>query len=147
MFLDVEFLKGEEIQLILEKRIEGNPVYNWVPAYFFTICDLNGQKVGGCDLRIGHNDMIYYCGNIGYHVDKEYRGHHYDLQACLLLVELAKKHQMKYLLLTCNHDNIASRRTCELLGAQLLEIVELPLDSYLRERGDVQKCIYKLVLE
>jgi len=41
----------------------------WVPAYHFAICNPNGIKMGSCDLRIGHNDKLYYGGNIGYRVE------------------------------------------------------------------------------
>ena len=63
--------------------------------------------MGKIDLRIGHNGNVYYGGNIGYSVDKKYRGHHYAGKACLLLFELAKKHHMDYLIITCVPDNFS----------------------------------------
>lgn len=146
MFLDTEFLKSEDIQLVLEKTVEGNAEKGWVPAYHFTICNNKGTKVGVCDLRIGHNDRLYYGGNIGYGIDEEYRGNHYAGKACLLLFELAKKHEMEYIIITCNPDNYASRKTCEYAGGELLEIIELPKDNDMRARGELNKCIYKFVL-
>ena len=146
MFLDTEFLKSEDIQLVLEKTVEGNVEKGWVPAYHFAICNNKGIKVGVCDLRIGHNDRLYYGGNIGYGIDEEYRGNHYAGKACLLLFELAKKHEMEYLIITCNPDNYASRKTCEYAGGELLEIIELPKDNDMRARGELNKCIYKFVL-
>ena len=77
MFFDTEFLKNEEIQLILEKTVETDPVKNWLPAYHFFICDKIGVKMGVCDLRVGYNERVYYGGNIGYRVERPYRGHHY----------------------------------------------------------------------
>ena len=71
-------------------------------------CDNNGTKIGVCDLRIGHNENTYYGGNIGYGIDEEYRGHHYAGKACLLLFELARKHEWDYVIITCNPDNFAS---------------------------------------
>jgi tagatose 1,6-diphosphate aldolase len=52
-------------------------------------------------------------------------------------------HQMDHVIITCNPDNYASRNTCELLGAQLIEIVEVPknLDIYSEEES--QKCRYE----
>ena len=146
MFLDTEFLKSEDIQLVLEKTVEGHSEKGWVPAYHFTICNNIGTKVGDCDLRIGHNDRLYYGGNIGYGIDEEYRGNHYAGKACLLLFELAKKHEMEYIIITCNPDNYASRKTCEYAGGELLEIIELPKDNDMRARGELNKCIYKFVL-
>ena len=147
MFLDTSFLKTDEIQLELEKTVEGDPAKNWVPTYHFAICASRGQKMGVCDLRIGHNENTYYGGNIGYSVQPEYRGRHYAGKACRLLFELAKDHGMDYLIITCNPDNWPSRRTCEYAGGTLLEIVELPEDNYMRlEEGEMEKCIFRFEL-
>ena len=146
MFINTDFLKNEEIQLLLEKVTEGNEEKGWVPAYHFAICNNKGIKMGVCDLRIGHNDKLYYGGNIGYNIDVAYRGNHYAGKACLLLFELARKHNLEYLIITCNPENIASRKTCEYAGGKLLEVTELPEDSDMRETGETQKCIYKFTL-
>ena len=146
MFINTNFLKNDKIQLILEKTVEGDPEKEWVPAYHFAICNDKGVKAGVCDLRIGHNDKLYYGGNIGYTVYEEYRGNHYAGKACLLLFELARKHGLQYLIITCDPDNYASRKTCEYAGGELLEIAELPEDNDMRNDGKTEKCIYKFVL-
>lgn len=146
MFLDTGFLKNNEIQLVLEKTIDENKEKEWAPAYYFAICNENGVKMGTCDLRIGYNDKLYYGGNIGYRINEEYRGHHYAGKACLLLFELARKHNMEYLIITCNPDNYASRKTCEYAGGELLEIAELPEGNDMRKRGEFEVCIYKFQL-
>jgi len=146
MFFDTSFLKSEEIELLLEKTVDGNEDKGWVPAYHFAICKRNGVRMGTCELRVGHNEGLYYSGNIGYQILPEYRGHHYAGKACLLLFELAQKHHMDYLIITCNPDNYASIRTCEYAGGQLLETVELPLDNDMRKKGESKKCIYKFFL-
>lgn len=46
MFLDTGFLKNDEIQLVLEKTVDGDEERNWVPAYHFSISSLNGTKMG-----------------------------------------------------------------------------------------------------
>lgn len=146
-FLDTSFLKNEEIQLVLEKTVNENPAKNWLPAYHFAICDLDGVKMGACDLRIGHNESVYYGGNIGYRVEEPYRGRHYAGKACQLLFALARRHGMDYVIITCNPDNQASRRTCEYAGGTLLEIAELPEDNDMRlEKGETHKCIYRFDL-
>lgn len=146
MFIDTDFLKNDEIQLKLEKTVDGNVEKGWVPAYYFAICNNRGIKIGECDLRIGHNDNLYYGGNIGYCIDQEYRGNHYAGKACLLLFELARKHNLEYLIITCNPDNDASRKTCEYVGGKLLEVAELPEDNDMRDSGETQKCIFKFIL-
>ena len=49
--------------------------------------------------------------------------------------------------ITCNPDNIASRRTREAPGARLIQIVPLPESSDLYAAGDRWKCRYRLALE
>lgn len=146
MFFDTEFLKNEEIQLILEKTVETDPVKNWLPAYHFFICDKIGVKMGVCDLRVGYNERVYYGGNIGYRVHPAHRGRHYAGKACLLLFQLAEKHGMEYLYITCNPENMASRKTCEFAGGVLEGIVELPPDNDMYLEGERQKCIYRFSL-
>ena len=146
MFINTEFLKNDEIQLLLEKAVEGDDEKGWVPAYHFAICDLKGNKMGVCDLRIGHNELLYYGGNIGYRIEEAYRGHHYAGKACQLLFELARRHDLEYVIITCNPDNYASRKTCEYAGGKLIEIVEVPAGNDMRERGEMEKCIYRFNL-
>ena len=44
MFFDTTFLKNDEIQLVLEKTVDGDEEKGWVPAYHFAICNLEGTK-------------------------------------------------------------------------------------------------------
>lgn len=142
-FLDTSDLKNEEIALRLDHTFPGDPTRNWVPAYYFDILDDTGQKVGICDLRIGHNEGLYYGGNIGYAVDEPFRGNHYAEKACRLLFELARRHEMDYLIISCQPTNLPSRRTCESLGGKLLEIAELPPDNDMRiNDGHTHECIF-----
>ncbi len=138
-------LQDEEIKLNLERTAEGND-QGWVPVYYFAICNHEGTKMGTCDLRIGHNENLYYGGHIGYRVEPPYRGHHYAAKACRLLFQLARKHDLGYVIITCNPDNHASRKTCEHLGGTLLEIAQLPEDNDMREEGDTEKCIFRFEL-
>lgn len=85
-----------------------------------------------------------YGGHIAYCVAPEYCGHHYASRACRLLLPLAHLHGLDPLWITCNPDNFASRRTCELAGAQLVEIVDLPEDTDMYQEGERQKCRHRL---
>ena len=146
-FLDTSDLKTEEISLRLDHTAEADPVRGWVPAYYFDILDRTGQKLGNCDLRVGHTEGLYYGGNIGYAVDEPYRGRHYAAKACKLLFELARRHGMDYLIITCHPTNLPSRRTCEILGGKLLEIAELPADNDMRvQDGHTHECIFRFDL-
>lgn len=148
VFLKTYDLKSDEIELRLEKTLPGDPVRGWVPSYKFNICSPQGTKMGFCDLRVGYNQNLYYAGNIGYTVYEEFRGHHYAAKACLLLFGLAKKHGMQEIIITCNPDNIASAKTCERVGGELIETVELPTDNPMRvEDGETHKRIYRVRLK
>ena len=87
-----------------------------------------------------------YGGHIGYGVLPRYRGHRYAARACKLLFPLARRHGLNPLWITCNPDNIASRRTCELAGGKLVEIVDLPEDIDMYQAGERQKCRYRFDL-
>ena len=145
-FLNTDFLKTDELWLKLVRTADEDPVKNWVPAYHFAICLPDGQEVGACNLRIGHNEALYYGGNIGYRVAEEHRGHHYAAKACKLLFELAKKHKLEYVIITCNPDNWPSRKTCEYAGGTLIEICDLPEDNDMYRKGERSKCIFRFEL-
>ena len=125
MFFDTDFLQNKETRLILEKTVEADPAKNWLPAYHFAICSPDGVKMGACDLRIGHNENVYYGGNIGYRVEEPYRGRHYAGKACKLLFELARRHGMEYVIITCNPDNLHTQKICENTGEILQEIADI----------------------
>ena len=147
MFYDTEDLRDGEIMLQLERTAEGNPEKNWVPAYYFGICLPDGTRIGQCDLRIGHNDRLYIGGNIGYGIDEAYRGHRYAAKACRLLFRQARKHGLDYVIITCDPDNTASARTCELAGGQYLETADIPEDHDMYERGFRQVLVYRFNLD
>ncbi|MFN7252486.1 MAG: GNAT family N-acetyltransferase [Anaerobacillus sp.] len=105
----------------------------------------SSQSIGVIDIRIGYNENLYYGGHIGYSVDEEYRGNRYSAKAVRLLRKVAHAHDMEKLIITCNPDNIASRKTCENLGANLLEIVDVPEENDLYQRGEKEKCRYEWV--
>ncbi|MBP3411700.1 MAG: GNAT family N-acetyltransferase [Oscillospiraceae bacterium] len=143
MFYDTQDLRNQEIYLHLRRTAPAQPDKKWLPAYFFDICLLSGEIVGSCDLRIGHNENTYIGGNIGYEVLRAFRGNHYAAKACKLLFRQARKHGMDHLIITCDPNNIASARTCELAGGILLEIADIPEDNELYSDGKTKVNIYR----
>ena len=146
-FLNTDNLKTNEICLKLDRICEANPEKQWVPAYYFNICLSDGTVIGYCDLRIGHNDKLYVGGNIGYGIDEPYRGHRYAAKACKLLFGLAKRHGLDYVIITCQPDNIASARTCEIAGGEFLEIADIPEDNEMYAEGKRQVRVYRFEIE
>ena len=143
MFFDVNDLRTAEIFLRLEKTCEAKPEKKWLPAYYFDICLVDGTKIGNCDLRIGHNEKTYIGGNIGYAIDEPYRGHRYAAKACELLFKQAKKHDMDYLIITCDPTNVASSRTCEIAGGKFVETTAIPEDNEMYAEGKREVMIYR----
>ena len=146
-FLDTSDLRSDEISLKLESVNDADPEKGWVPCYHFSIRLVSdGTEVGHCDLRIGHNEKLYFGGNIGYRILEPQRGRHYAGKACLLLFELARRHGLEYLYITCNPENYASRRTCEYAGGVLQTTVDLPADNDMFQSGERRKCVYRFEL-
>ncbi|MGL5915743.1 MAG: GNAT family N-acetyltransferase [Culicoidibacterales bacterium] len=145
MFLATEALRTPEIYLKLRQAQVGDEMKLWVPAYHFAIyLAETDEVVGRCDLRIGHNENTYYGGNIGYEVFTKYRGHAYAAKACQLLFELAIAHGLSEVVITCDEDNLASRKTCLVAGCKFEAIVLIPQwhDLYSWERHRETTCRY-----
>ncbi len=139
-------LHDNELELVLLRRTPGNPLRMLIPVYEFAI-RAHGMNVGHIDLRIGNSySIITYGGHIGYGIDQAYRGHHYALRACRLLLPLARTSGMDTLWITANPPNLPSRRTIEHLGARLVDIFKLPTDSDQYLHGEREKCRYRLEL-
>jgi predicted acetyltransferase len=117
-----------------------------VPTYHFLMIDAEtGEEAGTINLRLGWDEnLVLYAGHIGYGVHEAYRGRRYASRAVMLLKSLAKHHGFTELWVTCNPDNVASRRSCELFGAEFVETVDLPETSQYYARGMRQKCRYRL---
>lgn len=143
-FLDFDNLTDGEIDLVIEAKHPADESRGYVPVYACRIT-LHGssQTIGRIDLRIGYNENIRYGGHIGYGIDETYRGHHYAAKACRIIRQVAAAHEMERLLITCNPDNIPSRKTCESIGAVLVETVNLPLHNEQYLEGERRKCIYE----
>ena len=123
----------------------------WVPQYNFWM-RLRDRGLfrrapvriaGGISLRVVTTWPVeMYYGHMGYHVYPPARGRHYAERAVRLLLPLARRHGLQTLWITCNPDNLASRRTCERLGMHLVGTVKVPEGDPLYARGDREKCRY-----
>ncbi|MEO1340098.1 MAG: GNAT family N-acetyltransferase [Cyanobacteria bacterium J06635_13] len=148
-FYNPGVLIDRNLELILTETIppETNlvapiPVYNFEMRQGDTV-----KKLGRISFRVANTeDIILYAGHFGYDVAEKHRGHRYAARSCRLLFPLATKHDINPLWITCNPDNFASRRTCEIAGGKLIEIIDLPPDNDQYLDGDRQKCRYRFDL-
>jgi len=117
-----------------------------VPSYHFRMVDIEtGEEAGNINLRLGWDEnLLLYAGHVGYGVHETFRGRRYASRSVVLLKPLARQHGFSELWITCNPENAASQRSCELAGAELVEIVDLPVTSQYYARGMRQKCRYRL---
>ena len=147
-FHDPGKLADDELELVLAETVAGDPAKDFVRTYDFEMwIHGNPQPTGRISLRIWTTDyFVRYVGHVAYSVAPAFRGHHYATRACLLLLPLARCHGLRTLWITCNPENIASRRTCELVGAELAEVVDVPEGTPLYQRGERRKCRYHLNL-
>ncbi len=130
-FLDPGPLVDGDLELVLART---NPSWDTghgrVPQYEFDL-RLTGatRKIGVVKLRVRLTDELErFGGNLSYDVDEGHRGHKYAARGCRLLFPLARRHGLKSLLITCAPDNVASRRTCELIGARYVDTVEAEIE-------------------
>lgn len=147
-FLDVALLADRHLQLILTDRLTAAQSPWRVPAYGFAMQSPDGEHIGRIGLRVGwREDVIRYAGHVGYSVEPAHRGHGYAERGCRLIVSLAKQHGMTNLWITCQPDNVPSRRTLERLGAEFIEIIDVPPDYPLQPREERRKMCFSLKLE
>ena len=144
-FNDYGSFTDGEIEVVVREKRPGDEQSGLVAAYHFDIrLPGKSEPVGGVNLRIGNTrHLVMYAGHIGYGIEEAYRGHHYAARACNLIRQVALVHGLKTLWITCNPDNYPSRRTCEILDCELVEIVDLPEDTDMYREGDRQKCRYR----
>jgi hypothetical protein len=139
---DLSHLTDGTIGLRLIRYQPGSDYVGYLPSYFFAIIKASNPyiEVGRCDLRVGEAPEIAYAGHIGYRVHLPYRGHHYAKRASRLLLGFAHEIGINEILITCDPDNIPSRRTLEDLNGDYHGIVRVPQDSACYENGDRLKC-------
>jgi len=124
-FRDPGPLHDGELTLVLDYRSPADPVRGWIPVYHFGL-RVGGRRIGGIELRVACDAALERArGHFGYFVRPESRGRGYAERASRLLLPLARAHGLDPLWIICDADNRASRRTCERLGAVLIEVVAL----------------------
>ena len=106
-----------------------------------------GASRGRINLRNSHAELVErYAGHIGYEVYEAFRGRKLALRAVEMLKPLAFRLGLNPLWITCDPDNQASRRICELAGGELVEQIAIPETSLMHAGGAREKCRYRVML-
>lgn len=142
----LSILRDEILSLDL-LRIGSHPVHK-VSTYFFQITLVQtGRGVGQINFRLGlDRHTCQHAGHVGFEVDPACRGNRYAARALMLLKPLARQFGIDPLSITCDPENRASRRTCEIAGASPAYVVDLPEDCVIRRNGHPRKCLYHLAV-
>ena len=148
-FFDLENkdLSKHTIRLVCYEYYPGNSEKKYVPGYKFNITEKSsGTVLGKIDLRLGFTEGLYYGGHIGYEVNAEYQNMGIATVACKIVLQIAKAHGFKKIIITNNPANKASARVCEKSGAKLVRVAKLPSWTEMYKEGDRYKNIYEVVL-
>ena len=100
------------------------------------------HEIGQISYRSGESRCVYYYGHIGYHIDPPYRGQHYAWKACMLIKQEIRLSGKTSVVITCDPDNEASRKTCEKLGCLFERVAAVPEDIYKKFDISKSKCRY-----
>ena len=93
------------------------------------------QEIGQISYRDGESRCVYYYGHIGYHIDPPFRGQHFAYRACRLIEREIRLSGKTSVVITCDPDNAASRKTCRALGCVWES--EVPVDEDLQRKFDI----------
>lgn len=141
-YLQTPIYRYENVALYNDKINLEQPNSGFHQYYGFDI-NVDGNFVGYIHVWIGYSVKIHYCGQIGYGINEEYRNRGYMTKACLALKPFLQKCGFRYVLITTDENNTASRRVCEKIGAVLTETVDTPTWTGMYGEGQRKTCIYE----
>jgi tagatose 1,6-diphosphate aldolase len=135
-------LRGDRIVLRYSRILPGNLALGLLPAYHFRILIPSGTDVGHINFRVGDEPHeTYVAGHIGFGIDREFRGNRLAYRACRALQPWIAR-VSGTVVITCDPDNLASKRTIELLGARFLNERLVPANDPAYAEGSRSKLRY-----
>ncbi|NQY80628.1 MAG: hypothetical protein HRT47_09970 [Candidatus Caenarcaniphilales bacterium] len=85
--------------------------------------------MGDINIKNGFSqNIINYRGNIGFTVKEEFRGNKLALRSVKLITPVLKFLELEKIYIICNKNNLASKKTIELFGAEFIEEAKIPED-------------------
>jgi tagatose 1,6-diphosphate aldolase len=135
-------LSAGDVTLRFRHVMPGDPARGFVPSFHFRILAADGSDAGHLNFRVGDTEHVRLCaGHIGFEIREAYRGRGYAGQACRAVAPFVRS-ICESVILTCDPDNAASRRTIERLGAEFMDEVPVPAHDPHFERGSRRKRRY-----
>ena len=114
--------------------------------YVFSVYKKGGyKKIGRITLWMATHEDSYIKGNIGYNIHKNHRRRGFAKGACIILLRYLKTKNVQNLLITCNPDNIATRRICKALGAKHIDTTPVP-PKWRDHHNKKTKLVYEITL-
>ncbi len=95
-------------------------------SYYIYLIKEKNREIGRIVFRLGTLEDHRYDGHVGYTIDPEFQGKNKSLEACKLLKKLMVEAGYEKVILTCDPDNVASRKIIAKLGAEHLETAPVP---------------------
>ena len=138
-----EALSFGEVTLRFTRVVPGEPSRGFVPYFHFRILAADGADVGHINFRVGNSEHVRVCaGHVGFEIAEGFRGHGYASQACRAIAPFIRS-ICGAVTITCDPDNLASRRTIARLGAQFVDEVAVPIHDPHYQRGSRTKRRYR----
>ena len=114
---EFEFRDGD-LTLCLSS-LEPHRTHGVPTCHFAMVHGGSGELLGNINLRTASTfELFLYSGHIGYEVQEKHRGRRHAARSVRLLFPLAKRLGLDPLWITCEPENIASRKTCEIAGGK-----------------------------
>lgn len=102
--LDMELMESEKYKELIDF---------WAPSTTYWLVDeINKEFIGSVSIRhrLGNLTLERYVGHIGYDVSPKYRKKGFGKKLLVYGLEFTRKLGLKEILITCNQDNIASKK-------------------------------------
>ena len=137
-------LQNSEVTVSLSAVLRADYAKRYCPTHSFDIL-VDNVVVGAIRFRIGQSKhLLYYSGQIAYGIEAPYRGNRYATQALLAVLPHCFEYFPK-IYVTCDPDNVASRRTIEAVSHEFLGLVEVPKNNPMYREGHRKKRRYVLM--
>ncbi|MBI1369912.1 MAG: GNAT family N-acetyltransferase [Planctomycetes bacterium] len=140
--LPPESLAFGEVTVRFSRVVPGEAARGLVPSFHFRIIAADGSDAGHINFRVGETEHVRLCaGHIGFEIAERFRGRGYAYAACRAIGPFVRS-IYETVIVTCDPDNAASRRTIERLGARFMDEVAVPVNDPHYQRGSRTKRRY-----